>query len=114
MKNSVVQQNSPGAVASIRVVSGAEKAKVEDVLKHVAALVDGLPLGADDKEEMKEEIQLAENQLKGKKPKAGIITTCLNSILTKLTAAVAAGLTAQAATGVQWCIEQITTLLGSM
>lgn len=114
MTNSVVQQNSPGAVASIRIINAEEKGKVEGILKQVAALVDSLPLPEDDREEMKEDIQTAETQLKGKSPKAGIISTCLRSILAKLSSVAAAPLAARVAEGVQWSIDQITAILGSM
>ncbi len=114
MTNSILQQNSPGASASVRVITNDEKTKVEEILKHVAALVDALPLSGDDKDEMKEDIQTAEQQLERKNPKAGIISTCLKAILQKLTAAATGALAAHAASGVQWAIDRITALLGGM
>ncbi len=114
MTSSVIQQNSPGAVASIRVITGDERSKVEDILKKVAALVDSLPISTEDREEMKVDIQTAETQLKAKNPKAGIVSTCLNSLLLKLTAAATVPLAAQVASGVKWAIDHITAILGSM
>lgn len=114
MTSSVIQQNSPGAVASIRVVSGEEAGRVGDILQQVAALVDALPLAPADREEMREDIGIAEAQLRARKPKAGILSTCLKSLLSKLTAAAAAPLAAELASGVRVAIGRITALLGSL
>lgn len=114
MNSSVIQQNSPGAVASIRVVSADEMGRVGAILKQVSVLVDSLPFAPDEREEMREDIGTAEAQLRTKKPKAGILSTCLKSLLSKLTTAAAAPLAAEVASGVQAAIEGITTLLGSI
>ncbi len=114
MANSVIQQNSPGAVASIRVVSGEEAGRVGDILQQVAALIDSLPLSPADQDEMREDIGTAKAQLQAKRPKAGILSTCLKSLMSKLTMAVASPLALELASSVQVAIDQITALLGSL
>lgn len=114
MSNSVIQQNSPGAIASIRIISDQEKATLEQILSQVVALIESLSLTTDDKDEMKEDIKVLEDQLRRKRPKAGIISTCLRSILSKLTSAATGPLATTVAAGVQWSIDKISTVLGSM
>ncbi len=114
MNSSVIQQNSPGAVASIRVVSAEEIVQVGAILQQVSVLVDLLPFAQAEREEMREDIGTAEAQLRAKKPKAGILSTCLKSLLSKLTTAAVAPLATEVASGVHAAIEGITALLGSM
>jgi len=114
MNNSVIQQNSPGAKASIRVIGAAEKQSVSTILEKVLSLLGSLNLSDDDKEEITGDIGAAQTELTRKTPKAGIISTCLNSILVKLTAAASYPLAHEVAQGVQWAINQIQSLLGTM
>jgi len=114
MTSSIIQQNSPGGVASIRVVGGGDANLIGEVLQQVSSLIDLLPLAHTDREEMREDIKTAEYQLKTKRPKAGILSICLNSLLSKLATVVVDPLTAELAAGVQSVIDRITSVLGSL
>lgn len=94
MTGSQIQQGSPGATQIITLSENKNK-EIEKVLQLLKRNIDQFDLKPQQKSDLQVDIQTIEAQMSSSKPKATIITECLNSIRKILEAATASVVASQ-------------------